>query len=166
MIVKLRIWILIMILVGFGNLTFGAIPYSKIDRKKFYEVLNNGNESNIGNFLKLVQQQKTSSQKNAFEGVLLMKTADFEKGAVHKVKIFKKGVLLLENEIEVNPNNLEYRFLRLTVQEHAHSILKYNKEIKEDKNLIIAHFSKLDTLLKSVIENYAETSKVLKKSEL
>ncbi len=164
--IKLNSLVILLILIAGSTLTIGEAKSFNFDRSKFYEILTNGSESDIDYLLKSIQSQQSNSQKNAFEGTLLMKIAGYEKIVAKKIKIFKKGASLLENEIQANPKNIEYRFLRFTVQEHAPSVLKYNKQIQEDKKFIIAHFSKTDSILKKVIEDYAESSKVLKKSEL
>ncbi len=73
----------------------------------------------------------------AYQGALYMKKADFVKGVKDKIKTFKKGAQILEDEIAKKPSNAEFRFLRLAVQEHAPRILKYNKNINEDKKAVI-----------------------------
>ncbi len=95
-----------------------------------------------------------------------MKKAGFEKGVKNKVKTFKQGAKGLEGEIDKNPSNVEYRFLRLTIQEHAPGILKYNKNLNDDKAAVVRGYEKLDVAFKSVVLAYAKNSKVLHESEL
>lgn len=137
-----------------------------IDKKNYYKVLASGSESLIDEMLQSLDKEKISSSTSAYQGALLMKKAGFVKGVKGKIDTFKKGAALLEKQIQQHASNLEYRFLRLTVQEHAPGILKYNKDIEEDKKLILSNYSKLDATLKEVISNYAQDSKVLSGAEL
>ena len=136
------------------------------DKQAFYKALSSGDEAVIDKELAVLEKAKATSRVNAYKGALTMKKAGFEKGVKSKVKIFKEGGALLEEEIKSNPANAEYRFLRLTVQENAPKILKYNKQLDEDKQVIISGFSKLDGDLKTVVTNYAKDSKVLKAADL
>ena len=43
--------------------------------------------------------------------------------------------------------NVEYRFLRLPIQEHAPKIIKYQKDIQKDKEMIIREYKNLDKLM-------------------
>ena len=94
----------------------------------------------------------------AFEGALLMKKSSFFKSPNQKLKCFKKGHALLENEIQAHAGNVEFRFLRFMIQEHAPQILKYNRNIQEDKKSIQTNYKSLNADLKKAIENYVRTS--------
>jgi hypothetical protein len=143
-----------------------AVQVKAIDKKHYYHALASGSEPLIDEVLLLLKKEKQSSATFAYQGAMLMKKAGFVKGVKGKVDTFKKGAALLEKEIQQNGNNTEYRFLRLTVQEHAPGILKYNKDIEEDKKVILNNYSKLDSTLKEVITNYAQDSKILSGAEL
>lgn len=95
-----------------------------------------------------------------------MKKAGFLKGVNNKVKTFKKGAGLLEGEIRIIRDNVEYRFLRLIIQEHAPKILKYNKNLEEDKKVVLTGYEKLDPDLQKIIKNYSASSGVIKKEDL
>ena len=139
---------------------------AQIDKEVFYKALSSGQEDSIDRALARLQTEKSSPKVNAYKGALTMKKAGFVKGVGGKVKTFKKGAHLLEDEIKSNPGNTEFRFLRLAVQEHAPGILKYNKEIDADKQAVVSGYDKLDADLKNVIADYAKDSKVLKGSDL
>lgn len=139
---------------------------AQIDKEVYYKALSGGEEESIDKVLAKLEAEKSSPKVNAYKGALTMKKAEFVKGVGGKVKTFKKGAHLLEDEIKSNPGNTEFRFLRLTVQEHAPGILKYNKEIDADKQAVVSGYDKLDPDLKNVIADYAKDSKVLKESDL
>lgn len=138
----------------------------QVDKKAFYKALSAQSQAEIDTQLSVLEQEKSSPTHDAYRGALLMKKAGFQKGVKQKVKMFKEGAHLLEGEIGQNPANVEFRFLRLTVQEHAPGILNYNKKLDEDKLAIIDGYDKLDASLKSIIANYAQDSKVLHGSDL
>jgi hypothetical protein len=138
----------------------------EVGRKSYYEALSGGEEMPIDNMLEKLEKEKASAKVNAYKGALIMKKAGFVKGVGGKVKTFKKGAHLLEDEIKNNPENTEFRFLRLAVQEHAPKILKYNKELDDDRQAIIQGYSKLDSDLKEVIAGYVKDSEILKPSDL
>lgn len=151
-------------LVFLATVVFTA--QAQIDKRIYYKALSSGEEESIDKVLAKLETEKSSSRVNAYKGALTMKKAGFVKGVGGKVKTFKKGVTLLDDEIKGNPGNTEFRFLRLTIQEHAPGILKYNKEIDADKQAVVSGFDKLDADLKNVIADYAKDSKVLKESDL
>lgn len=156
-----------MVAVCLVVLLAAAFPaQAQIDKEVFYKALSSGQEDSIDRALARLQTEKSSPKVNAYKGALTMKKAGFVKGVGGKVKTFKKGAELLEDEIKSNPDNTEFRFLRLTVQEHAPGILKYNKEIDADKQAVVSGYDKLDADLKTVIADYAKDSKVLKGSDL
>lgn len=155
--------------VAFGLLLLLVAAFTaqaQIDKGVYYKALSSGEEASIDKVLARLENEKSSSKVNAYKGALTMKKAGFVKGVGGKVKTFKKGAGLLEDEIKSNPGNTEFRFLRLTVQEHAPGILKYNKEIDADKQAVVSGYDKLDADLKNVIADYAKDSKVLKESDL
>jgi hypothetical protein len=103
------------------------------------------------------------AEKEAYEGALLMKKAGVIKGtAKEKLIFFKSGRSKLESAIAKNNNNIEYRFLRLIIQEHAPKIVKYRNDIEQDSRLIITNFKSLPQDLQQTIADYSKASKVLK----
>ncbi|MDQ1151562.1 hypothetical protein [Sphingobacterium zeae] len=72
-----------------------------------------------------------------------------------KVGQFKEGKNYLEEVIKENPNHIEARFIRWSVQVHAPSFLGYNNNILEDKNFLVKNLYKLpNEEAKSIIYNY------------
>ena len=117
---------------------------AQIDKGIYYKALSSGEEASIDKVLAKLEAEKSSSKVNAYKGALTMKKAGFVKGVGGKVKTFKKGASLLEDEIKSNPGNTEFRFLRLTVQEHGPGILKYNKAIDAYKQAVVSGYDKLE----------------------
>lgn len=103
--------------------------------------------------------------KRAYEGALMMKKAAFAKGNGKKLSMFKEGHKLLEAGIEKDPADVELRLIRLMIQENAPKVLKYNKDIAEDTELVRENYKKLSPQLQEVVQEYSKKSKVLKPGE-
>ena len=95
-----------------------------------------------------------------------MKKSSYVKGAAKKLSVFKEGRELLEQAIKRYPKNAEFRFIRLTIQENAPKILRYNKNTTEDKKAIVAGYKTMNSKTRAYIMDYARSSSLLKTSEL
>lgn len=103
--------------------------------------------------------------KTAYEGALRMKRAGLLKGPPNKLKEFKAGREKLEKEISAHPDNAEFRFLRLMIQENAPKILGYDDNVEADLKILQQHFPSLPAALKTVITDYSKTSRIIKPSD-
>ena len=91
----------------------------------------------------------------AYKGASIALKARFEKGTKNKTAMFKQGVSYIENALSEAPENIEIRFIRLTIQQNAPKILKYKSNIEEDKNFILNNFSFIKSKsLKNYIAEY------------
>jgi|LakMenE18May11ns_1017448.scaffolds.fasta_scaffold9959532_9 hypothetical protein len=72
----------------------------------------------------------------AYNAAGTMIGAKFEGNPFKKIKDFSKGKNALEEVIEANPENPEFRFIRLAVQLNIPKLLNYRDNIKEDTTLI------------------------------
>ena len=131
-----------------------------LNRTALYNALASNNISTIQKQLDIIGKS-LQAEKEAFEGVLMMKKAGLIKGASHKLKAFKEGREKLENMLDKYANNAEYRFLRLMIQEKAPKILGYDKQVEEDHKYVIEHFKSLPEAAQKAILNYSKSSKVL-----
>jgi len=131
------------------------------DKATFYKVLAADNEKELDEQLNLVKKSGIK-EKAAYEGVLLMKKAGLLKKPKDKLNTFKAGHKKLEPAIAADQDNMEYRFLRVLIQENAPKILGYKKELAADSQLINSNFNLLSPLLKQVITDYSKKSKTIK----
>jgi len=145
---------------------FSSFVNIAVDKSEFYKAFSGKTEVEIDKMIMLLEKEKSSSATLAYQGALYMKKASFVKGVNGKVKTFKKGAHLLEDEISKKPSNTEYRFLRLAVQEHAPKVLKYNKNLDADKKAVVEGYKSLDPELKKIVKNYASGSEILKVDDL
>lgn len=132
----------------------------EINSIEFYKVFSNNDEKQIDKNIQLLNNTKNSKQK-VYLGALLMKKSDFQKDVKIKVATFKEGAALLEKEIALDSTNVEYRFIRLIIQEKAPKILKYNLNLEEDKNFIIQNYKNSSVSLKEEILKYSKISNIL-----
>jgi hypothetical protein len=100
--------------------------------------------------------------KDAFLGAMTMRRAGIGGNPVSKLKLFKKGHKLLEAAIKQDPNNTEYRFLRLMIQENAPGILGYKVDEEKDSEFIRKSYKSLPEDVQKTIADYNKTSKILK----
>jgi hypothetical protein len=145
--------------------TFSFFSFS-IERSAYYNALKSNSVSELSSMIENLENEKSTPLNRAFKGALIAKKASFEKTAAAKIKLFKSGIELLENEISKSSKEIEYRFLRLAIQENCPKILKYNKNINEDVKMITAEYSTLNKALQKVILDYAKDSISLNSSSL
>ncbi|MEO6490532.1 MAG: hypothetical protein ABIO04_11375 [Ferruginibacter sp.] len=139
-----------------------AIPAKVFDKIAFYSSISSEVLEVIDAQLELVKAA-SFPEKQAFEGALLMKKAGVIKGtAKEKLNLFKSGRVKLEAAISKSNDNVEYRFLRLIIQEHAPKILKYRNEIETDSQLVRTNFKNLPEILQKFVVDYSKNSKALK----
>ena len=136
-------------------------PPKSFDRAYYYSVMAKDNLSEVETLLKMIKNNSFGG-KQAFEGTLLMKKAGLVGGAKIKMNLFKSGHKELENELNKDSLNAEYRFLRLMIQEHAPSIVNYRNKLKEDSIFIRKTFKQLPPVVQHAIVDYSKKSKVLK----
>ncbi|UYW00986.1 hypothetical protein K5I29_10870 [Flavobacterium agricola] len=94
----------------------------------------------------------------AYQAAGKMVQSKFEKGKQQKKDLFKTGATQLNQLIASHPNQVELRFIRLTIQQNTPALLKYNANIDEDKAVIFSQYKNTDAKLQTFIKQYVETS--------
>jgi len=79
--------------------------------------------------------------------------------------LVKAGAVNLESIIKSNPNNIELRLIRLSVQENIPKIVGYRGGLKDDKAFILSNYSKQNAAMKSYIKKFAVQSKTMSDTE-
>lgn len=133
--------------------------------RKYYNILQGGTLQEIEKEEQFYTQRKKLSD-NARLGALTMKKAELLINPAEKLSHFRKGKTLLEQAILEAPTNIEFRFLRLIIQEKAPSFLQYNQNIQEDVSQICVNYKTLEENLKKVVFDFAQQSKYLKAQDL
>lgn len=132
-----------------------------LNRQAFYKAMQDENKSLVNAQLKELKSAPAEI-KNAFMGAMTMKSAGIGGSPTTKLKLFKQGHNMLEAAIKQDPNNAEYRFLRLMIQENAPGILGYKDDEQKDSELIRKSYKSLPGDLQQTIADYSKKSKVLK----
>ena len=162
--VCLRLAMIVAALAG-QTYFFAQEAATGFDRNSFYSALSSANPDEINEQIELVKKTDIA-EKNAFEGALLMRKAGLVAGASNKLSLFKEGREKLESSIASDTGNVEYRFLRLMIQENAPGILGYKSDIRKDSDIIRKSYKKLPQVVQKAITNYNETSKYLHLDDL
>ena len=100
----------------------------------------------------------SNTDKEAFEGALLMRKAGVLKIPAQKLASFKKGHKQLEAAIAKAPHNAEYRFLRLIVQENAPKVLGYYRDMVADSKFIKDNYKLLPKETQQAVLIYSKKS--------
>lgn len=113
------------------------------------------NQKNAEEFYTLLENyNKENKVFLAYKGASIALKAKYAKQIKQKKSLFIEGAKMLENALKSDPNNLEIRLIRLSVQEHSPKILNYKSNIDDDKKLLLSNFEKQNQSLKEYIKNY------------
>ena len=126
-----------------------------------YEVMQSGDSAKINATLAALEKS-TAKERDAYKGTLLMQKSGMLKSGMDKLSVFKQGRKLLEGSIKLDSANVEYRFLRLMIQEKAPDFLNYHSKKELDAKMIRESFATLPLQLKEAIKNYSKNSRILK----
>jgi len=142
-----------------------AVYSQQFNRQQFYKVMAGKNIKDIDDQLALLKQSNLSD-KDAYEGALLMKKADLVENKKEKLNLFKSGKAKLEAVIAKDTSNAEFRFCRLQIQEHAPKVVKYRDKLESDKAFISHMYKSLAPEIQQAILDYSKQSKILQPSDL
>lgn len=101
----------------------------------------------------------------AYKAASILLDSKFEKKLRDKMDRFKEGAKLLESTIKSEPNNIEIRMIRLSIQENVPGITGYKKNIKEDKKYITEHYAEQSATLKEYLKDFILQSKSFSEKE-
>lgn len=156
----MKIKLFLLLLLGVSGL-----QQKVFNRKEYYQVLKTARLEAIDEELGVVARVE-GSDREAYEGTLLMRKAGLLKLPKDRLEAFKRGRRQLETAIRADSGKVEYRFLRLIIQEHAPKVVKYRDKLEADGNMIRQHFSKLPADLQESIKDYSQGSAVLHPADL
>lgn len=84
----------------------------------------------------LSKAQKESTDYLAYLGGFQAIWANHVFSPISKLSTFNKGKKNIEKAIKKEPDNAEYRFIRLSIQKNIPSVLGYKSNIKEDTEFL------------------------------
>lgn len=137
-----------------------CLAQSGINKSAYYSAMSSSKAALMDAQLSALKSA-SGTDKEAFEGAMLMRKAGILTIPAKKLAMFKEGCRKLETAISKNPQNVEYRFLRLIVQENAPRSLGYHKAISQDSKFIRENFRNLPAMTQNSIAGYSKKSKAL-----
>ncbi len=133
-----------------------------LNRTAYYKAMESQSKTLVDAQLTALNATAPANEKNAFLGAMTMRRAGIGGNPASKLKLFKQGHAMLEEAIKQDPDNAEYRFLRLIIQENAPGILGYKDDEEKDSAFIRKSYKSLPEELQKTIADYNKKSKVLK----
>ncbi|HEY4936492.1 MAG TPA: hypothetical protein VII44_07920 [Puia sp.] len=134
---------------------------TEFNRPDFYKAMEENNKDLVIDQLTELKSAP-GNIRDAFTGAMLMKKAGLGGSPVTKLHLFKEGHKMLEAAIKKDPDNAEFRFLRLMIQENAPVILGYKNELQKDSEFIRKSYRSLPKEVQHVMADYNKKSKFLK----
>lgn len=146
-------------------LIFSNIPEIADIRKLYSSMVNT--ESNAKEFASKLADITKENNKTlvAYKGASIVVMSKYKKENSEKSKNFKEGAKMVEFAVTSEPDNIEIRLIRLSIQEKAPKILKYNGNMKEDKTFLLEHYKESSSALKPYIKNFILQSKSFSTAE-
>lgn len=81
----------------------------------------------------------------AYLGAFQTIRANHVNSPLSKLNTFNKGKKNIEQALKKAPDNIELRFIRLSVQVNCPDFLQYNDNINEDKKFIRSNINRIDS---------------------
>ena len=145
---------------SFTNTSIGEL-------RKLYPTATSSEEASRAFAQKLtaVNEQSTDAVLLGYKGASVIMLSRFEKKISDKMKLLKEGASLIEQAVAKDANNIEIRLIRLSVQENLPAIVKYKKNIHEDKTFILKNYEEQSGGLKDYLKRFVLQSKSFSKEE-
>lgn len=97
--------------------------------------------------VELSKVKNNSATHLAYLGALQAIWANHAINPIRKLSTFKEGKRAIEQAVKAEPNNVEIRFLRLSIQKNAPFFLSYNANIKQDEKFIEKNLDKIGSAI-------------------
>lgn len=95
----------------------------------------------------------------AYKGAGMSILSKFQKKSASKMRGIKEGAKLIEIALKSEPNNIEIRMIRLSIQENVPGVVNYRKNRKGDKMFLLEHYKEQPKVLAKYIRNFILQSK-------
>lgn len=127
--------------------------------RKAFPIAANSESSATAFAAKLADVATDDKTLLAYKGASITMVSKFKKKISEKISTFKEGSKLIELAVASEPNTIEIRLIRLSIQENVPGIVKYKMNIKEDAGFILKHFKEQNNALKDYIRSFILHSK-------
>jgi len=99
-----------------------------------------------------------------YHGAALALKAAYGWNPITKLSFFNKGKKMIDQAILSEPDNIELRMIRLSIQSNAPKMIGYYENIEEDKKFILDNISKVSANdLKEYVKGYISNAPVFEK---
>jgi len=139
---------------------YGQNLSSNFNKAAFYAAMASHEAAEVNKELDVLRET-SFAEKPAYEGALLMKKAGLVGKPTEKLSLFKSGRSKLEAAIKEQDANIEFRFLRLIVQEKSPKIVRYKGNIETDAELVRKSFRDLSPVVQQAVRDFSKSSKSL-----
>ena len=113
-----------------------------------------------------LEKSEVKETELAYLGAFQAIWANHTINPISKLSSFKKGKKNIEKAIKQNPNQVEIRFIRLSIQYNIPKMLGYYSDIATDKDFVLKKFKNIENPnLKKLIRDFFEESDLLTKDE-
>lgn len=125
----------------------------------------NLSQQNAEKFAKIVEKTPSSDAViKGYKAASEIVSAKFMKGSERRNTV-TSGIKSLENIITSNPNQIELRLIRLSIQENLPKIVNYSRKIQEDKSFILKNYEQQNNATKNYIKEFLKNSKSMSAAE-
>ncbi len=131
-------------------------------KSEFYDVFKGDSSEKVDELLQKYESIENPSLDISFYiGALYIKKSNYGSTMRKNIDTFKRGRDIIEDIINKNINNIEYRFIRLIIQEQIPSVLKYDNNRDVDSKIIVENLASIDDDLMFEIKDYSKISETL-----
>jgi len=95
----------------------------------------------------ILNARQKSPVELAYLGAFQAISAKHEPNPFSKLASFREGKKNIERAIIKQPDNVEIRFIRLSIQKNAPGILGYKSDISEDETFLRANYMSIDSIM-------------------
>ena len=148
------------LLFSFGFVLFMSSNLDLQEVRKMYAVVAKS-ETDATEFITKMESISLNSNPTfvAYKGAATILKSKLEKKVAVKMSRFKEGAKLIEMAVANEPENIEIRLIRLSIQENVPLIVGYRKNKKEDKTFILSHYKEQSNSLMQYLKNFMVQSK-------
>ncbi|MCS6820251.1 MAG: hypothetical protein NZ551_00105 [Microscillaceae bacterium] len=92
----------------------------------------------------------------AYKGIVEAYKAKYALNPLSKLSHIQEANKYFKQAVEAEPDNIEIRFLRFTIQLNTPAVLGLDKELNEDRKVILANiqYSGIENIMKKAIAEY------------
>lgn len=148
------------------KLAANEVPLATLRQLYYQAAAQKTASASLSNLLKEVNE-RSAPILYCYKGAAYMMQAKYAFNPITKLSRFNKGKTAIESAIKRDPEQLEMRFIRFSIQNNLPSFLGYDDNIESDKQKMLNGVRMLKDLeLKKNITEYLIASKKCTKEEL